>query len=1060
MNGTSNLDLDDDEWSFVGTKNNGKRGLFFELLDCGNNRKVILEADRLLRRQPTFVLPKVFKALALIRLKYEDEAREILEPISKQVQTDGAVLQVLKYCYQELDEPLTLCRIFEGACKKAPSKGLLTQCFIAQVLSDKYNKQYLTALSIYKTYNDPTYFGRAIASLLTEGERLNSKSKDESAQNISFLLAERMLTKFIDEEKEKSREVEENILVLYLETLFKQGKWEDVLKALEKHFGLPKPSSKWVFDRFYEIYTEALLKLGRKSELFNYLKLCFMKNLDEYQIIEKIITIFQNDDEGKPWLKNLMTNLRSKHPSYVVALADLQYISNFNHDEIHSQEMELQQRISEDFQMASVFGAEKPSFHSDIGRFISITSEKEMLSSEMKLKFLEQLTESDQQNFKLINGNHNGGVAIPIGKIIKEVNYEMIHRHLFPDTTPILRMERAHRLLEKYFIGESLQSGKSKGEKKIEEKSSKESNFHDEFLVIAASTLLAKYDSDPLQIEHFFKDILSEVRSSKPGWICEPVEKKKKKKKGKENGIKIEALTLEEEETKESYHLKEQEYLLITSILLLEFGLQRSPLNSSLRILLIKAYCRIGAVKQALLVARGLDIKYVQWDSLAFLFIWRGLQSGSYFETRNFFDLAEEMYNEFKKEGKYNVLLAYHYNNLKMIPELLHFRDLLLNSTQHGMIKVEKRLQEFCWAGPSQVVGVAKNTVQALEFEEGEGIFGEDNRDFTMLQCLESQSEGEWEKLKKATGETNVLLLNARNALLVMITEVVLLAGNRSKDEDDLRSVGRRIEEGIKVFKGNLEEIPRRVGGFSGNVPNFDGLWPPPQVRYEEIGCVTLLVDLLGLVRQAVMNQVGEGDERGSETEDDATLVEMGKVLYEFWTEMKLKLKENVKNLNLLTMGKCLEDIHSVLETLKFSCILFHACLNLISVKKKQLNHKSSDSRSSIKRKTKVTPENEFTEKKPYFKSLHEALSSLRHVITEEIMHNPSCSKASSWENSSTKEWEGLIGKQLRDQVFSPFWNQVQSGILNSYHHQLKEFTIGIDTNLKFIAQAEVENGQ
>jgi len=73
----------------------------------------------------------------------------------------------------------------------------------------------MTALNLFKHYNKPTYFGWAVASLLIKAEKL----QDDSSARISVPLAERMLAKFISDQK---NQVEDNILILYLETLKKQ----------------------------------------------------------------------------------------------------------------------------------------------------------------------------------------------------------------------------------------------------------------------------------------------------------------------------------------------------------------------------------------------------------------------------------------------------------------------------------------------------------------------------------------------------------------------------------------------------------------------------------------------------------------------------------------------------------------------------------------------------------------------------------------------------------------------------------------------------------------------
>lgn len=104
-----------------------------ELLDSGNNKKVIAEADKLLKKQSNFTCVKVLKALALVRLNKVEDARQILDPVIEEAPTDDGTIQALSICYRELEEPAILSQILEAACKKEQSEELLTHCFMAQV---------------------------------------------------------------------------------------------------------------------------------------------------------------------------------------------------------------------------------------------------------------------------------------------------------------------------------------------------------------------------------------------------------------------------------------------------------------------------------------------------------------------------------------------------------------------------------------------------------------------------------------------------------------------------------------------------------------------------------------------------------------------------------------------------------------------------------------------------------------------------------------------------------------------------------------------------------------
>lgn len=74
------------------------------MLDAGNNKKVIQEVDRLLKKSPNFPCAKVLKGLALIRQNKKMEADAILEDVSKEVPTDDGTIQALSICYRELEK--------------------------------------------------------------------------------------------------------------------------------------------------------------------------------------------------------------------------------------------------------------------------------------------------------------------------------------------------------------------------------------------------------------------------------------------------------------------------------------------------------------------------------------------------------------------------------------------------------------------------------------------------------------------------------------------------------------------------------------------------------------------------------------------------------------------------------------------------------------------------------------------------------------------------------------------------------------------------------------------
>jgi len=135
--------------------------------------------------------------------------------------------------------------------------------------------------------------------------------------------------------------------------------------------------------------------------------------MDEYHLIERIITLFKNDDEGKDWVKTLMDDIRVNYPSYGVALADLLYCKD------HSTDEDWASRIRENFQMACTYGAEKPSFYTDIISYVH-----EFHVETFKSEFLDFLDPN-------VTLQQDGG-DVPVYSSVRTRCYLMILKELTP----------------------------------------------------------------------------------------------------------------------------------------------------------------------------------------------------------------------------------------------------------------------------------------------------------------------------------------------------------------------------------------------------------------------------------------------------------------------------------------------------------------------------------------------------------------------------------------------------------------------------------------------------
>lgn len=69
----------------------------------GNNKKALQEVEKVLKKTPNLKTGLALKALALIRLGREKESQQIINELEKDPE-DDSTLQVMTYCYRELDQ--------------------------------------------------------------------------------------------------------------------------------------------------------------------------------------------------------------------------------------------------------------------------------------------------------------------------------------------------------------------------------------------------------------------------------------------------------------------------------------------------------------------------------------------------------------------------------------------------------------------------------------------------------------------------------------------------------------------------------------------------------------------------------------------------------------------------------------------------------------------------------------------------------------------------------------------------------------------------------------------
>ncbi|XP_055848195.1 phagocyte signaling-impaired protein [Episyrphus balteatus] len=200
----------------------------YDSLEVGNNKKALQEAEKLLKKQPSLICAQALKALALLRLGKYEESNTLLKNISQEKPTDDSTLQVLSFCYKEMEQLDKICELYNHAAKQSPgNEEILAHLFISYVRLDDYKSQQSVALQLYRVKLINAYYFWAVMSVVLQGIR-GPESKNPDKRKLYLALAQRMVDKMIAEDK---LEAEQEAL-LYITILDEQGKNQEALNFL------------------------------------------------------------------------------------------------------------------------------------------------------------------------------------------------------------------------------------------------------------------------------------------------------------------------------------------------------------------------------------------------------------------------------------------------------------------------------------------------------------------------------------------------------------------------------------------------------------------------------------------------------------------------------------------------------------------------------------------------------------------------------------------------------------------------------------------------------------
>lgn len=193
----------------------------YDLLENGNNRKAINEADKVLKKQPNLLCAKALKALALLRTGKEAESTEILESIRKEKPSDDATLQGMNMCYSDLNRYDQICELYETARNVQPkNEEIIVNLFSAYVRVGDYKKQQNTAITLTKIRAKGQYYFWMAMSIL-----LQALSIDELTEYCMPPLCE-FKEPYIGVEKSENICLLLNLVVKIIDRMIKEEKIE------------------------------------------------------------------------------------------------------------------------------------------------------------------------------------------------------------------------------------------------------------------------------------------------------------------------------------------------------------------------------------------------------------------------------------------------------------------------------------------------------------------------------------------------------------------------------------------------------------------------------------------------------------------------------------------------------------------------------------------------------------------------------------------------------------------------------------------------------------------
>ncbi|KAL1489406.1 hypothetical protein ABEB36_014306 [Hypothenemus hampei] len=275
----------------------------YDWLDSGNNKKALQECEKVLKKNLNLQCGKALKALTLLRMGRDQECITILDNLTSEKPTDDATLQVISLCYREMEQIDKICKLYETAVKLDPTnEELHTHLFMSYVKIGDFKLQQQSAMALYKQKPKNPYYCWIVMSIILQATRGEGET-DESKRKVLLSLAERMMTKLVDDNKmDAEQEVQLYILVLKL-----LEKYEEVLHLLDGPLGEKLQSANII-----HLKLDYYLKLENWGKVNETCKFILNESFDRWAVwkhyiksVFKLYTSNSNADTANSNLKSL-----------------------------------------------------------------------------------------------------------------------------------------------------------------------------------------------------------------------------------------------------------------------------------------------------------------------------------------------------------------------------------------------------------------------------------------------------------------------------------------------------------------------------------------------------------------------------------------------------------------------------------------------------------------------------------------------------------------------------------------------------------------------------------